>query len=200
MTAEARRAALVEATLDTIAAEGLAAATLRRVADRAGVSNGLIRHHFSGKQQMLMAAYAELIARMTEPCRLVLARRDLPPRARLAAFVRANFHPDVVDPRVFSIWASFISLIHVDADMAAIHRDGYLSFRAALEPLIADARAEAGRAPDPARVETLATQLNAFLDGLWIEGCLLPGDFDAGALETLALAGAGRVLDLVLEG
>lgn len=201
LSGAARRADLIEATHAIIAEEGLTAATLRRVADRAGVSNGLIRHHFSNKAQMILAAYAALIERMTAPGRAALARLDLVPRARLAGFVRASLDPSVVEPRIFSVWASFISLVHVNPEMEAVHREGYLGYRTALEPLIGDVLADAdGPRPGRARIAALATQLNALLDGLWVEACLLPDDFAADTLAALALEGAGRILKTELEG
>ena len=42
-----RRTDMIEATLDCIADLGIQATTVRAVAARAGVSNGLIRHHFA---------------------------------------------------------------------------------------------------------------------------------------------------------
>ena len=115
------------------------------------------------------------------------------PRARLAAFLRASLDPVVLDPRVFGLWAGFIALVRVDPAFEAVHREGYLAYRGALEPLIADA---AGAGADAPR---LATQLNALMDGLWIEGCMLPADFDADALARLALDGAARLLGFALE-
>ena len=44
-----RRTDMIEATLDCIADLGIQATTVRAVAARAGVSNGLIRHHFTSK-------------------------------------------------------------------------------------------------------------------------------------------------------
>ena len=61
-----RRQDLIEATLDCVAERGLAGATVRAIALRAGVTAGLIRHYFPGKEDLLQAAYATIVGRMTE--------------------------------------------------------------------------------------------------------------------------------------
>lgn len=200
LSGDERRAILVGATLDVIAEEGMHSATLRRVAERAGVTNGLIRHHFSCKRQMILDSYSEVVARMTGPCREVLARDAVPPVRRLADFVRASLDPSVVEPRLFSAWACFIALVHVDADFERIHREGYLDFQAEIGPLIAAALTDEGRHLPADEVTDLTIQLNALMDGLWIEGCLLPHVLSPARVVALALEGAGRILGMDLEG
>lgn len=198
-SADTRRAALIEAVLSIIAEQGLPAATLRAVADRAGVSNGLIRHYFSGKEQMLVAAYAATVERLTAPGLEVLTAPDMAPRARLRAFLAANLGPPLTTPRMFRQWASFMALIPVAPGMAEVHRYGYLDFRAQIEPLIASVLAQAGRAADATECRALAIEVNALVDGLWLEGSLLPEDFKPGELVARAVAGAEKLLCLTLE-
>ncbi|MBN9550954.1 MAG: TetR family transcriptional regulator, partial [Alphaproteobacteria bacterium] len=50
---ERRRQDLIDATLDSVAEHGLQGATLRTIALRAGVTAGLIRHYFPGKEELL---------------------------------------------------------------------------------------------------------------------------------------------------
>lgn len=199
LSSDARRGELIEATLAVIAEEGLRAATLRNVAERAGVSNGLIRHHFLGKRQMILDAYAATVERMTAPGLAALARTDLPPRQRLAAFVRASLDPSLSEPKLFSTWAAFVALVHVDADFEAIHRAGYRDYQAQFEPLITAVLAETGRADAARPAADLAVQLNALIDGLWIESSLLARDFPDGTLIELALDGVARILNIDWE-
>jgi len=199
LSSDARRGELIEATLAVIAEEGLRAATLRKVAERAGVSNGLIRHHFLGKRQMILDAYAATVERMTAPGLAALARTDLTPRRRLAAFVRASLDPGLSEPTLFSTWAAFVALVHVDADFESIHRAGYRDYQAQFEPLIVAVLAEAERTDAARPVADLAVQLNALIDGLWIESSLLARDFPEGTLIELALDGVARILNIDWE-
>src|SRR5688572_23018899 len=123
---ERRRQDLIEATLDCVAEHGLQGATVRAIALRAGVTAGLIRHYFPGKEDLLQAAYATIMGRMTEQAKTALATVAQEPRRRLSAFVAASLLPPVIDARVFSQWASFIGRAGSDPALAAAHRAGYL--------------------------------------------------------------------------
>ncbi len=70
-----RRRDLIEATLDCVAENGIEGATVRAIALRAGVSAGLIRHYFPGKAELLQAAYAAVVKRMTDQAKDALAAR-----------------------------------------------------------------------------------------------------------------------------
>ncbi|WP_310727049.1 TetR/AcrR family transcriptional regulator [Streptomyces sp. N2A] len=55
---KARRAQIMDAAVETIAVRGFAKASLAQIAERAGISKGVISYHFAGK--------AELIERLVE--------------------------------------------------------------------------------------------------------------------------------------
>ncbi|MFI5733610.1 TetR/AcrR family transcriptional regulator [Kribbella sp. NPDC051587] len=55
-----RRTAIVEAVLDLVDTSGVDQVTVRRVADRAGVSLGRVQHYFSTKDELLGAAFAAI--------------------------------------------------------------------------------------------------------------------------------------------
>ncbi len=63
---ETRRDALIAAALALVAEGGAQAATVRAIADRAGVTPGLIRHYFDTKEDLTRAAYASADGRMTD--------------------------------------------------------------------------------------------------------------------------------------
>ena len=51
-TETARRAQIVTAAVDILAEDGFKAASLARIAQRAGISKGLILYHFSSKEEL----------------------------------------------------------------------------------------------------------------------------------------------------
>ncbi|MET0358266.1 MAG: TetR family transcriptional regulator, partial [Pararhizobium sp.] len=130
-----RREDLILATLDCIAESGIQGATVRQIATRAGVTAGLIRHYFTGKDQMLEAAYRAVMTGMTKLA-IEASEKGETARARLRRFIVANVTPPVTDPRTLSLWAAFISHIQTDQTFAAIHRENYLAFLTALETLL----------------------------------------------------------------
>jgi AcrR family transcriptional regulator len=62
----ATRRALIEATADCLVEEGYAALTTRRVADRAGVAQSTLMHHFETREALLVEAVTELALRLAD--------------------------------------------------------------------------------------------------------------------------------------
>jgi AcrR family transcriptional regulator len=60
------RARIRDAAIDLFAERGIAAATIRDIAERAGVSSGLLRHHFGSKEGLRDACDEYAMARMNE--------------------------------------------------------------------------------------------------------------------------------------
>lgn len=191
---ERRREALITAALDLIAEGGPAAATVRAIADRAGVTPGLIRHYFQTKDDLTRAAYRALMQRMNTDNAAVLDSAPPDPVARLAAFVAAALRPPVVDPGRMGLWAGFMHQVRQNPDMAAIHAETYLGYRDVLEGLIAALPTPL----DPAERRRRAIACNGVIDGLWLEGSALPAAFAPGELERIGLDAVGAILGLPL--
>ena len=196
---ERRRQDLIEATLDCVAERGLQGATVRAIALRAGVTAGLIRHYFPGKEELLQAAYATIMGRMTEQAKTALATVAPDPRQRLSAFVAASLQPPVIDARVFSQWASFIGRASSDPALATAHRAGYLGFRDEVEALVAEVLVAAGRTAAKPELRRYAIAINAIIDGLWIEGCLAGDFFETRELAEIGIGSVEEMLGLRLR-
>ncbi|MCB1493322.1 MAG: TetR family transcriptional regulator C-terminal domain-containing protein [Rhodobiaceae bacterium] len=172
---EVRQNDLIAATLDAIAELGLAGATVREVAFRAGVTPGLIRRYFDNKERLVAAAYrtfiSDLIAMAEAGC------GDGPALSRLAGLIRASVTAPVADGRTLSIWAAFIGAVNTDPVMAETHREGYQAFRDLIERLVGEVLAERGAPAAQQDIRRHAIVLNALLDGLWIEISMGGDDF-----------------------
>ena len=171
---DVRRRALIAATLESLAAGGLAAVSVRDVAARAGVSIGLVRHHFGSFGALLVEAYRHTTHEIDARLAAAVAAAGPSPRLRMEAFLQASFAADIVDRDLLSAWLGFWGLVRNDANAAALHAESYGAYRARIEGLLADLAAEAGRRADIAQG---AIALSAMLDGLWLELCLDPGAF-----------------------
>src|SRR5215469_16791269 len=66
---EATRTALLEAAIDSLAEEGYANTTTRRIAERAGVTPGALHHYFPTKAKLLGEATRRISAKITEQVR-----------------------------------------------------------------------------------------------------------------------------------
>ncbi|MER8564966.1 MULTISPECIES: TetR family transcriptional regulator C-terminal domain-containing protein [unclassified Mesorhizobium] len=184
---ERRRQDLIDATLDSVAEHGLEGASLRTIALRAGVTAGLIRHYFPGKEDLLQEAYAALMGRMIEQAKAALLMENASPRQRLAAFVTANLNAPIIDARVFSLWATFIGRAGADPSLARAHREGYLGFRNEVEAVVAEVLGAEQRRPNANELRRHAIAINAIIDGLWIEGCLAAEMFSPGELAAIGV-------------
>ena len=194
-----RRRELVEATLACIAALGLEHTTVREIAVRAGVTPGLIRHYFSSKDELVLAAYRHHVETMTAASRKAVAEAGGDPVAQLAAFVSANLSPPILDPSNLSLWASFVTTVRTDTLMADVHREGYQGYRSAAEQLLQRAAEKSGIEVTGAQVRNLGIALNAIIDGLWLEGSMSGPDFAEGELAQIGLAAASKLLGIQLD-
>ncbi|MCQ0093757.1 TetR/AcrR family transcriptional regulator [Roseovarius sp. M141] len=191
-----RRDAMIAAMLAVIAEEGIAAATTRAVAARAEVTPGLIRHYFDSKDALLSAAYERHMTALT--------RATCGPdtggsaAARLARFIVAGLRAPVVSAEAVSLWAGFLTHVQQGGRMQDTHAATYAEFRDHLQGLIVAALGEAGRMAPPATLRRHAIACNAVIDGLWLEGGMLPDAFDADELAQIGLASVGAMLDLPL--
>lgn len=196
--AETRKIALVQATLALIAEGGVQSATVRAIAARAEVTQGLIRHYFASKEDLIMAAYKHHMSTLTNQTAASSPVDTLSSRANLASFVEASLTSPVVDQGAVSLWAGFLNKVREDARMQAIHAQTYFDFRDRLERLIAEALAEAQKPATPEELRRLAIACNALIDGLWMEGGALPGAFRPGELPRIGLRSVGAIIGLEL--
>lgn len=190
-----RREALISAALDLVAEGGSQAATVRAIAERAGVTPGLIRHYFTSKDDLTREAYRHLMDRMTQDAAAALDLAPKDPLARLAAFVGSSLQPPVVDPVAVGLWAGFLHDVRRDPTLREVHAATYLGFRDLLQSLIADLP-RAGAA-DRLRADAIAC--NGVIDGLWLEGSMLPDSFQPGELVAIGLSSVGAILGVDLQ-
>ncbi|MEZ5774028.1 MAG: TetR family transcriptional regulator C-terminal domain-containing protein [Hyphomicrobiaceae bacterium] len=170
-----RRRELVAATIRCLAREGHDGLSIRRIAQEAGVSIGLINHHFPSKTALVAEAYRSLAHSLSGVFAAALAEAPPGPRARLSAYFAASFSDANLDPDILHIWTVFWSLSRHQPEVAEVHHETYRATLELLTRLIGDLTAEAGLADiDPA---LSAIGLNAMLDGLWLEWCLNPRTF-----------------------
>jgi AcrR family transcriptional regulator len=191
---ETRRADLIAATHELVAAGGPEAATVRAIAARAGVTAGLIRHYFQSKDELTRAAYRALMDGMTAKGSDALEGVGAGPEERLAAFVTSSLRPPVMDPGAVVLWAGYMHKVRGDPELLAVHEDAYTRYRNVLQSLIAALPREVTE--DRLRGEAIAC--NAVIDGLWVEGSILPHAFQPGEIARLGLISVGAILGVDL--
>ena len=174
----ARREELVEATLRSLAAHGHDGASVRRIAAEAGVSVGLINHHYASIDELIAAAYEKVALGIVRQLLETTEAAPPSPRARLSAFFHASCSPPMLDPNLLSVWVVFWSMIKHSPVMQQTQRHTFARYRSVLEQHLIAFGAEIGFADIDMRLSAIG--LSALLDGIWLELCLNPTNLTPG--------------------
>jgi AcrR family transcriptional regulator len=195
---QVRRQALIVATIECLKRYGHEGLSIRTISAQAGVSVGLINHHFPNKDELIAAAYRHFNGELIAGMQAAVERAGASPEARMRAFLEASFAPPNLDADVLTVWVVFWGLYRHSRLIQRVHHetyDGYVQLvRGMLAALLQDAPAprarRAGRGARAAFVDLrmAAIGLTALLDGLWLEWCLEPGTFRP--VEAVALCEA----------
>jgi AcrR family transcriptional regulator len=174
-TPAVRREALVDATLRCLKRFGHEGVSVRRISAAAGVSIGLINHHFPSKSGLIAETYETLALSLLDSIRRQAENKSVTPRQRLSNFFRASFAPEILDPQLFTVWLVFWSMVTHSAEIRAVHFSTYAKYRAVLESLLGQL-VESDASP-AFKLRPAAIALSALLDGLWVELSLSPTIF-----------------------
>jgi TetR/AcrR family transcriptional repressor of bet genes len=162
-----RREALVEATLGCLKKYGHDGLSVRRISTAAGVSIGLINHHFPNKSGLIAETYEILALSLQDSLSASAQNHKAAPRKRLSDFFRASFAPKLLDPQLFNVWVVFWSMVAHSPEIRTVHDRTYGKYRSILETLLGEL-AKSGAAPQ-LKLRAAAIALTALLDGLWVE-------------------------------
>jgi TetR/AcrR family transcriptional repressor of bet genes len=157
---EIRRQELTAAAYEILQESGIAGTTLAKVAERAGMSKGIVLHYFRNKDDLLEAVMrlANALLRDEVVRRMRRAKGD---RGRIEAIVAANFAPSFFKPEICNAWLSFCAEVPRNGEFARIQRVIHARMRSNLMPAL--------RALLPAaEVEAAAIGITAMIDGLWL--------------------------------
>lgn len=155
------RERVVRALVAIVARSGLDAVSVRHVAAEAGVTGGMVQHHFPTKHAMLTAAMTAVTDQVR--ARTAAARQSHDPAAALRAVCTQLLPLDATRAGEGRVWLAFLARAAVDEELAAVHRSTWQQLEDLLTDLIAAARG--GMTPvDGDRAA--AALLLATLDGL----------------------------------
>lgn len=198
-TEPVRKRALIEATLSLIASKGIDATTVRAIAQHANVTQGLIRYYFTTKEELVTAAYEHHMTSLTEATSSpVDEMKNAKAAERLAQFIIISLTPPIVNPESVALWAGFLNRVRQDENMRSIHQATYYDFRDRIEVLITETMSDQGRELETMEAKQLAIACNAIIDGLWLEGGVLPEVFEPGELAEIGLRSISAILQINL--
>ncbi len=195
----ARRVQLIEATIETIGAHGIARTTMGDVAKQAGLSHGLVNFHFQTKDNLLHETLLYLADEFRDNWMEAVAATGTDPAAQLDAMLRADFRPEVCTPARLSAWCAFwgeAGSRPIYQQMCGDHDAAYdLQIESLCQSLIT-----AGAYPhSPARA---ARVLRTCSEGVWLDLMMPepPYDLTEGLATLMACAQALFPLHFTAQG
>ncbi|GAA1289706.1 TetR/AcrR family transcriptional regulator [Saccharothrix xinjiangensis] len=190
-----RRAELARVVWRVIGRHGIEGATVRRVAEEAGVSIGGLRHYFDSHQGLLRFAAAE-VASAVGPRVAAHLDGDLPGPER-ARLVLEELLPLDADRRVeVDVWLACLARARVDGAMDELRHAAWAGERHLCRLAVALCR---GGAPPTAigdeldeRLERHARRLHVVVDGLTLQTAMFPDRFPVDELREVLRAELDR--------
>lgn len=155
-----RRAELSQAAFEAVLRYGLRKTTLDKVGEIAGVSKGVVLHHFKDKSVLLEAVFRRSNSLLSEAV-IELYRYSHTPYERLWAIIFANFSDTTFHPRVCQAWVSLISEVQQSKQcqrvQVACNRRIESNFQHELKYFL-----------NKAGAKRIALHLGLLIDGIWI--------------------------------
>lgn len=150
----------------------MSAFTIDQICKQAGVSRGLINHHFKTKEDLLTCIYAD----MTD--HLVQESNSDEPRQQLAQIIEFSFDEQSFNRSNLRAWLSIWGEVATNEALNSLHQSRYHKYKSriakALTIIATTDRTELD-------ADSVARQLIALIDGLWLEYCLHSAGFSLAA-------------------
>jgi TetR/AcrR family transcriptional repressor of bet genes len=187
---EQRRVQLIQATIRSIARNGLADTTMATVAREAGLSQGIINLHFKSKDRLLLETLKYVVDEYRAVWEKALAREYDTAAEQLAALVRVDFDASLVDRDKLAVWFAFWGEIKSRPTYRKLCAERDLDYEEKIRLLCVEIAKQGGYDVDPDKV---AWGVSAMSEGLWLDLLLSPRRInrdDAYRLCMVHLAGA----------
>jgi len=169
---EVRRQQLIEATLESLAQNGVSGTTMAAVTQRAGLSTGIVSLHFQSKDNLLTSTLRYLAEEIRDAWAHIHKDKSLSPSDRLRSIVSASFDASTASPTKMRAWFAFFG----EARYRQVYRDMVEDFDNerinAIEELCTKIAADGGY--DDVCPETLASSVEGLCDGMWLSMILYP--------------------------
>lgn len=165
-----RRKELIEASIQCIAQMGMKNASIEKITEMAGVSRGLIRHHFQNKGSLLVAAFQHVCDEYIENIENAIGPHE-DPVDQLHAMVDAIFLPPLYEKNLLSVWFEFWLIARRDENLKQIYRTFYSRYLNLVEKIFLGIKKKTKKNVD---TKLLAIGFNALTDGLWLEATIDP--------------------------
>lgn len=186
---EARQAQIAEALARLLPQHGFAGASVKRIAEEAGLATGLVHHNFPNKAAILVRVVEDLTAKLE--ARLPRGQPESP-RARVRALVDAWLDPGPgADAHAVLVWAAIGAEAARRDDVAAVYQPAVGGWVDRLEEALQDS-VQQGASED---CRAIAAMIMATIEGSFRLHASVPGLIPPGS----AAPAVHALLDAWLE-
>ena len=169
-----RRSELSRAAFDAVVRYGLRGTTLERVGEIAGVSKGVVLHHFKDKSSLLEAVFRRSNSVLSDSL-VELNRHTQSPYERLWAIVYANFVETIFNKQVCQAWVSLSAEVP--------HNEMCQRVQTVCNARItSNLRHELRNFSDAENAGRIAHILGVLIDGIWVRAGLFGATPDSDAV------------------
>lgn len=161
-----RRSELSQAAFEAVIRFGLRGTTLEKIGQIAGVSKGVVLHHFKDKSTLLEAVFRRSNSILSDSV-IELYQHAETPYERLWAIVVANFFDTIFNRRVCQAWVSLISEVPHNVNCQRIQT-------ACNARIDSNFRHELKHFLNKDDTASVARHLGLLIDGIWMRAGLQP--------------------------
>ena len=176
MRGEESRKVILKSAIDSIAAMGLGSMTLDRVAERAGISRGLVVFHFKSKSKLLEEVLNYLGNQYERGWNSVYEKEASSAIDKILALIDFDIKFAYENPKFVSAWHAFWGEAKGNLLYHNISFPRDISREDQLEKLISNVIKDKGS--DPAEAAQITMGLTAMMFGVWVESHLNPDSSD----------------------
>ena len=188
-SAAARREELIAAGIVCLGEGGMSGFTIDQICKQAGISRGLINHHFNTKDELLTCIYAFMTDHLVHEYHSDSAL-DL-----LAKIIETSFDEVSFNRSNLRAWLAIWGQVSSNDALSELHKVRYDHYKESIKSALGQVSLSV---PVQFDVDSVARQLIAIIDGLWLEYCLHSDGFSLASARADCyrfLAAYGVVID-----
>ena len=164
---EERQQQLIQATIRSVARNGLSDTTMATVSSEAGLSQGIINLHFQSKDRLLVETLRYIADGYRVAWEKAVEGAGPSPAEQLAALVAVDFKQPVCDRNKLAVWFAFWGESKARPTYRKICAQRDIAYRNELVQLCEQLIEEGGY--EGLNADSVAAGLSAMTSGLWLD-------------------------------
>ncbi len=164
---EERQQQLIQATIRSVARNGLSDTTMATVSSEAGLSQGIINLHFQSKERLLVETLRYIADGYRVAWEKAIEGAGPSPAEQLAALVAVDFKQPVCDRNKLAVWFAFWGESKARPTYRKICAQRDMAYRNELVQLCEQLIEEGGY--EGLNADSVAAGLSAMTSGLWLD-------------------------------